>query len=80
MIVNARWRCMVHYLKSVSRELLPAWLARKSDVRLPPIRELVGAAPPGRYRGTLRHKSKHNTPFSAGAVRSLPVDNKKRWR
>jgi len=36
MIVNARWRCMVHYLKSVSRELLPAWLARKSidvDVR-----------------------------------------------
>lgn len=46
------------YLKSVLRELLPAWLVRKTadvDVRpveqQPPIRDLVGAAPPRRYRG-----------------------------
>ena len=51
----------VHYLKSVFRELLPAWLARKSidvDVRLveePPIPELVGAAPP---RGIAVHSGR----------------------
>jgi hypothetical protein len=47
------------YLRLVLRELLPAWLVRKTadvDVRpveqQPPIRDLVGAAPPRRYRGT----------------------------
>jgi hypothetical protein len=55
------------YLKSVLRELLPAWLMRRSidvDVRpveqQPPIRELVGAAPPRRYRGPVRPESNDN--------------------
>lgn len=64
--VNARWRSVVDYLKSVLKELLPAWLVRKPvdvDVRLveqPPIRELVGAAPLRRYRGPLKPEANDN--------------------
>ena len=51
---------MVDYLKSVLKELLPAWLTRKSvdvgvrQVEQPPLRDLIGAAPPVRYRGPMR--------------------------
>lgn len=58
---NARCLCMVDYLKSVLKELCPAWLMRKAgvvDVRpveqQPAISDLIGAAPPTRYRGPVR--------------------------
>lgn len=48
----------MNYVKSVLREFLPAWLVPKAphvDARpseqQPPVRELIGAAPPRRYRG-----------------------------
>lgn len=56
---------MVDYLKSVIRELMPAWLMRKSvdvDVRKveqPPLRDLIGAAPPVQYRGPVRSESEN---------------------
>jgi hypothetical protein len=56
-----RWLPMVDYLKAVFQELLPAWLSRKAvdvDVRpadqQPPMRDLIGPAPPVRYRGPVR--------------------------
>jgi len=55
---------MVDYIKSVLKELLPAWLVRKSsriDVRKgeqPPMADLVGAAPRRRYRGPARAEDK----------------------
>jgi hypothetical protein len=57
---NMRLPSMVDFLKSFIQELLPAWLSRKAvnvDVRTveqPPFRDLIGAAPPVRYRGPVR--------------------------
>jgi hypothetical protein len=52
---------MVDYLKAVFQKLLPAGLSRKAvevDVRpadqQPPMRDLIGPAPPVRYRGPVR--------------------------
>ncbi|TRC98354.1 hypothetical protein FJV76_13710 [Mesorhizobium sp. WSM4303] len=58
---NMRCPFMVDYLKSFIQELLPVWLSRKAvDVyvrpveRQPPMRDMIGPAPPVRYRGTIR--------------------------
>ena len=72
---------MVDYLKSVLKEILPAWIMRKAvdvvDVRPVEqpsirIRDLVGAAPSRRYRGSVRSEVNDNRVHAALPPGRLP--------